>query len=59
MSVDLLACTNCGCPLTDGELCNLTCRREWLNKNMSRVRQPDPGPQVASAVPACEPREAV
>jgi hypothetical protein len=31
--MDYLACANCGCPITNGELCNLTCRREWLQKN--------------------------
>ena len=41
MSVDYLACPNCGCPFSDGEFCNLTCRRaglaqqcrEWLTNN--------------------------
>src|SRR5208282_1814589 len=32
-TVDFLACPNCGCPITDGEPCNLTCRRAWLEKN--------------------------
>lgn len=32
MSIDYLACPNCGNALTDGVLCNLTCKRELLKK---------------------------
>ena len=33
---DFLACPNCGEPITNGELCNLRCRREWLQKNQAK-----------------------
>lgn len=30
--INFLSCPQCGCYHTDGELCNLTCRRAWLTK---------------------------
>lgn len=38
MIVDLLACPNCGCFFTGGEFCNLSCRREWEEKQQSQAR---------------------
>jgi hypothetical protein len=32
LKMDYLACPNCGNPLTDGQLCNLTCKRALSNK---------------------------
>jgi len=36
--VDYLACPNCGSPITGGEPCNLTCRREWERKEKTETR---------------------
>jgi hypothetical protein len=33
---DFLACPNCGEPCSDGELCNLTCRRELFQPEPSK-----------------------
>jgi predicted nucleic acid-binding Zn ribbon protein len=33
---DYLACPNCGAPITNGEFCNLTCRRERLENNNAK-----------------------
>src|SRR5580765_2086781 len=30
LTMDYLACGNRGCPLTNLNMCNLRCRREWL-----------------------------
>ncbi len=29
MTIDYLACPNCKNPNTEGNFCNLSCRREW------------------------------
>lgn len=36
--VDHLACPNCGEPVTGGEFCNLSCRRELAEKQRSEAR---------------------
>jgi hypothetical protein len=36
--IDLLSCPNCGEPATGGEFCNLSCRREWEEKQQSKTR---------------------
>jgi hypothetical protein len=36
--VDYLSCPNCGSPITGGELCNLTCRRELAEKQKAETR---------------------
>ena len=36
--IDYLACPNCGNNLTGGELCNLGCRREMVEKQQTEAR---------------------
>jgi hypothetical protein len=37
-AVDFLACPNCGSPISGGEPCNLTCRRELAEIQKAEVR---------------------
>ena len=36
--IDYLSCPNCGNSLTGGELCNLGCRREMVEKQQTEAR---------------------
>jgi len=35
---DYLACPNCGCPHTEGNFCNLGCRRAWTARKGRAAR---------------------
>jgi hypothetical protein len=58
MFTDLLACPNCGEPLSNGELCNLTCRREFAEKQQAsasfiepkRIDAPHPGVKIIESL---------
>ena len=36
--IDCLSCPACGSPITGGEPCNLSCRRELAEKQQSKTR---------------------